>query len=208
LSDQRNGFGLDKDRRVAGRRLAVALRGPLAASFLLAFLPIVWSAAGVAGALIYAQLPAYMLHQLEEHRDDRFRGFVSARIGGGRELLSPGLTFGINLFAVWVLFIAAFLLAYYVDPGLGLIAVYTTGLNAVVHLLAAAAGRGYNPGLITAAVLFVPLTVWAGLEVGSSYDVSGAVQLLALGVAIGGHLAIITIVAFRLRARLGPAPVG
>jgi hypothetical protein len=27
-------------------------------------------------------------------------------------------------------------------------------------------------------------------------------------VAIGGHLAIITIVAFRLRARLGPAPVG
>jgi hypothetical protein len=181
--------------------------GALAASFLLAFLPIVWSAAGLAGALIFVQLPIYLLHQLEEHGDDRFRRFVNARIGGGRELLSPGLTFGINLIAVWILFAVAFLLAYYVDPGLGLIAVYTTAVNAVVHMLAAAAGRAYNPGLITALALFVPLMIWAALEVGSSYDVSGAVQLLALGVAICGHLAIIAIVAVRLRARTGAAPV-
>ncbi len=174
--------------------------GTLVAAFLLALLPIVWSAAGVAGALIYVQLPAYMLHQLEEHRDDRFRRFVNARIGGGRELFGRGLIFAINLFAVWVLFVAAFILAYYVDPGLGLIAVYTTGVNAVVHLLAAAAGRGYNPGLTTAAVLFVPLTVWAGFEVGSTYDVSLGVQMLALGVAIGGHLAVIAAFAVRRRA--------
>jgi hypothetical protein len=81
-------------------------------------------------------------------------------------------------------------------------------VNAVVHLLAAAVGRAYNPGLITAVALFVPLTIWAALEVGSSYDVSSGVQLLALGVAIGGHLAIIALVAVRLRARPGPAPTG
>ena len=181
--------------------------GAFAATFLLAFVPIVWSAAGVAGALVFVQLPAYMLHQLEEHGGDRFRRFVNARIGGGRELLGPGLTFGINLVGVWVLFIAAFLLAYYVDPGLGLIAVYTTGVNAVVHLLAAAAARGYNPGLTTAAALFVPLTVWAGLEVGSTYDVSIGLQMLALGVAIGGHLAIIATVVLRVRASPAVAPV-
>ncbi len=181
--------------------------GALAASFLLAFLPIVWSAEGAAAALIFVQLPAYMLHQLEEHGNDRFRRFVNSRIGGGRELLGAGLTFAINLIGVWVLFIAAFLLAYYVDPGLGLIAVYTTGVNAVVHLLAAAAARAYNPGLITAAALFVPLTVWAGLEVGSTYDVSIGLQMLALGVAIGGHLAIIAIVVLRVRSNPAVAPV-
>lgn len=181
--------------------------GALAASFLLALLPIVWSAAGAAAALIFVQLPVYMLHQLEEHGDDRFRRFVNARIGEGRELLTPGLTFAINLIFVWVLFVAAFLLAYYVDPGLGLIAVYTTGVNAVVHLLAAAVGRGYNPGLITAAALFVPLTVWAALEVGSAYDIGLAVQMLALGVAIGGHLVVVAAIGLRFRARAGASPV-
>ncbi len=85
---------------------------------------------------------------------------------------------------------------------------YTTGVNAAVHLLAAAAGRGYNPGLITAAALFVPLTVWAGLELGSTYDIGLGVQMLSLGVAIGGHLAIIATIAPRLRGRAGAAPVG
>src|ERR1700752_1749075 len=95
--------------------------GTLPASFLLAILPVVWSAArGVAGALIFVQLPVSLLHQLEEHGDDRFRRFVNARIGGGRELLSPGLTFGINLIGGWILFAAAFLLPYYVAPGRGL----------------------------------------------------------------------------------------
>jgi hypothetical protein len=173
-----------------------------AAVFLLALLPIVWTELGLAAALIYAQLPVYMLHQLEEHGHDRFRRFVNERMAGGREALTPGLTFAINMGLVWALFGAVFLLAYYVDPALGLIAVCTTGVNALVHLLAGAARREYNPGLITALALFVPLTSLSVIEVADAYDPDAADWALAIGVAVGGHLAIVGAIGVRLR-RLG-----
>lgn len=155
----------------------------------------------MAAMLIYAQLPAYLLHQLEEHGDDRFRRYVNERLAGGREALTPGLTFAINLLAVWVLILAAILLAYYVNPALGLVAVYLTGVNAVVHLLMALRRREYNPGLITATALFAPLAVWAATELNRTFEVSAGVQLLALGVAVAGHLAIVAGVALRLASR-------
>jgi hypothetical protein len=170
-----------------------------AAAFLLALLPIVWSELGFAAALVYLQLPVYMLHQLEEHGHDRFRLFVNENLAGGREALTPGLTFAINMLAVWVLMLVSFLLAYYVDPALGLIAVCVTGVNAVVHLVGAVVRRGYNPGLLTAAFLFVPLTVVSVAELSSSYELDGGVWALALGIAIAGHLAIVAVVGLRLR---------
>jgi hypothetical protein len=172
-----------------------------AAVFLLALLPIVWSELGAAAALIYAQLPAYMFHQLEEHGHDRFRTYVNERIGGGREALTPGATFAINLLAVWVLFLVSFALAAWVEPGLGLIAVCTTGVNAVVHLLAAGARREYNPGLITAVVVFVPLTVASLVEIASAYDPPTWTWAVGLGVALAGHLVIVAAIGSRL-ARL------
>jgi hypothetical protein len=168
-----------------------------AACFLLALLPVVWSEAGVAGMLIYAQLPVYMLHQLEEHAGDRFRLYVNQRLAGGREALGRSATFLINLLGVWALIVAAILLAYYVEPGLGLIAVYLTGVNAVVHLLVALRRREYNPGLATAVALFVPLTIWAALEVNDRYDVSAGTNL-ALGVSLAAHLAIVAAIGAHL----------
>ncbi len=180
-----------------------------AACFLLALVPIVWSELGFAAALIFVQLPAYMLHQLEEHGHDRFRRYVNENMAGGREALTPGATFAINLLAVWVLMLVSFLLAYYVDPALGLIAVCLTGVNAIVHMLGAAVRREYNPGLITALFVFVPLTVLAVVEVVDAYEPDAADWLLALGVAVAGHAAIVAILATRL-ARLkgagGAAP--
>ena len=41
-----------------------------------------WSSALLA---VFLQLPIYMLHQYEEHDNDRFRRFVNRTIGGGRE---------------------------------------------------------------------------------------------------------------------------
>jgi hypothetical protein len=169
-----------------------------AACFLLALVPVVWSEGGIAATLIYVQLPIYMLHQLEEHHDDAFRRYVNDRLAGGREALTRGATFAINLLGVWVLDLAAILLAYYVDPGLGLIAVYLAGVNAVVHLLVAATRREYNPGLATAVALFVPLTIWATLEINARYEVSTGTNLLALGVALLGHLLIVVTLRVRL----------
>jgi hypothetical protein len=174
-----------------------------AACFLLALVPVVWSEAGVAAMLIYVQLPIYMLHQLEEHGGDRFRRYVNEILASGREALSRGATFAVNLLGVWVLIIASILLAYYVDPGLGLIGVYLTGVNAVVHLLVAAARREYNPGLLSAAAVFVPLTVWSAIEINDRYDVSAGINLLALGVAILGHLVIVAAIGLHLKRTSG-----
>lgn len=167
------------------------------ACFLLALLPIVWSSEGLAAMLIYVQLPIYMIHQLEEHHGDRFRLYINQRLGA--EALTRPATFAINLFGVWVLMLASFLLAYYVDPALGLIAVYLTAVNAAVHLAGAAATRAYNPGLATAIALFLPLSIWAIIEVNHHYNVPDTIQALAILIAIASHLAIIAYVMRRRR---------
>src|SRR5271170_5796943 len=46
-------------------------------------------------------LPVYMLHQYEEHDNDRFRRFVNQSLGKGREGLSLGAVFVINVPGVW-----------------------------------------------------------------------------------------------------------
>lgn len=168
-----------------------------AACFLLALLPIVWSEGGAAAALIYVQLPVYMLHQLEEHHGDRFRLYINERLGF--EALTRPATFAINLLGVWVAMLISFLLAYYVAPAWGLIAVYVTAVNAVVHLAGAVATRAYNPGLGTAVAVFMPLAIWAIVAVNRSYDVAGAVQLAAIAIAVLSHLAIIAYVVRRRR---------
>lgn len=168
-----------------------------AACFLLALAPLVWSAVGAAGALVYLQLPAYMLHQLEEHGQDRFRRYVNEELGGGRELLTPLITFAINLLGVWALMLCAFALAYYVDAALGLIAVYLTAVNALVHTGVAAATRAYNPGLATALGLFLPLSLVAAVAVARDFEVSAGAQLLAVAVAVVGHAAIVAFIAAR-----------
>lgn len=168
-----------------------------AACFLLALAPFVWSGEGLAAALIFVQLPLYMLHQLEEHRGDRFRRFANERLGG--EALTPMLTFAINLVAVWGVMAVALYLAFYVDPALGLIAVYLTLANALLHVLPALAMRSYNPGLWTALGLFGPFGLWAAIEINAAYEVSPAAQASAISVAILGHVAVVATVAARLR---------
>ncbi len=172
--------------------------GALASVFLLALLPLVWDAEGAALALVYVQLPVYMLHQLEEHAGDRFRTYLNRVVAGGREALTPVATFWINVVGVWALDLVALYLARYVELALGLIAVYLTAVNAVVHVATALARREYNPGLLTAVFLFVPLSAWAAVEVSSASGASWGFEALGLGVAVAGHAAILV----GLRVRL------
>ncbi len=62
--------------------------GFLAALMLLALTPLLASGWPLPLLLIWLQLPIYMLHQYEEHDDDRFRQVVNTTIGGGKEVLS------------------------------------------------------------------------------------------------------------------------
>jgi Protein of unknown function with HXXEE motif len=147
-----------------------------------------WSSALFA---VFLQLPVYMLHQYEEHDNDRFRLFLNRMVGGGHDVLSQQAVFVINVPGVWGVIAASFLLSAYVSHGYGLIAVYLTLVNAVVHIVATVRFRSYNPGLGTAVFLFLPASVFGIRDLQQTGEVGWGYHLLGLLVAIGIHVAIV-----------------
>jgi Na+-transporting NADH:ubiquinone oxidoreductase subunit NqrE len=97
-----------------------------------------------------------MLHQYEEHDNDRFRRFINQQIRKG-EALTPLAAFIINVPAVWGLIGISVALAATVRLGFGLIAIYLIVVNGAIHVIHAVIIRGYNPGLGTAVGMFLPL---------------------------------------------------
>lgn len=132
-----------------------------------------------------------MLHQYEEHDDDRFRLYLNRVFGEGHEVLSHPAVFVINVPGVWGVNAASFYLASCVSLGYGLIAVYLTLVNGVVHVVAAVALRSYNPGLGTAVFLFLPVGVFGLRELQLTGEVGWDHHLLGLLVAVAIHVAII-----------------
>lgn len=154
---------------------------------------------------VWMMLPLYMLHQYEEHDNDRFRLFANRQVAGGREALSPAAVFVINIPGVWGVILASFALAWNVRPGLGLIAIYLVLVNAFAHVVAAIALRRYNPGLVTALVLFLPvggLALWVLQTTKPSFRD----HAIGIGVGLGVHLAMFLWTVWVLRSkRLTPA---
>lgn len=189
------------DGGVLSRLMTNWVYGGFLASFvILALLPLV--GASLPLLVVMLQLPVYMLHQLEEHDDDRFRRFVNTNIGGGRNVLPIPAVFVINIGGVWLFNLVSIWLAATVDLGFGLIGIYGVLVNAVVHVVAAAVSRRYNPGLVTAIVLMLPASivgVWLLLASGHG---GGAFQATGLAAAIALHIAIIGYVLTNKR-RLG-----
>lgn len=177
--------------------------GFLAALMLLALTPVLASGWSLPLLLIWLQLPVYMLHQFEEHYADRFRLFVNATIGGGKEVLSHLDVFVINVGGVWGVDCIAFWLAARVSIGLGLIAVYLSLVNSVGHCAQAIVMRRYNPGLITAILLFIPLGIVTLVVLAGTGEVTVADHLIGLAVALLVHAAIIVRVITRKRQLTG-----
>ena len=168
--------------------------GFVAGLFLIAVLPLFAGAFDWALVLVYLQLPVYMLHQLEEHQGDRFRRFVNERLAGGRDALTTPAVVFINVPLVWGVDFAAIYLARFVDIGLGLIAVYLMLVNAAVHIAAGLVLRVYNPGLVTAVVLFLPASLLALVAVSEVPGVGAFDQGLGLGLALLVHAGIVVFV--------------
>jgi hypothetical protein len=171
--------------------------GVVAGLFLLSIVPLVVGAWSLPLLLVYLQLPIYMLHQLEEHYDDRFRRFVNEHVAGGRQALTTPAVVFINVPGVWGVNLIALYLAYFVDPGLGLIAIYLTLVNAVAHIVATIVVRSYNPGLVTALVLFLPVGTWGLVALSRVPGVTMSYHIVGLGIALLIHVAIIAHVKLR-----------
>ena len=149
--------------------------------------------------LVALQLPLYMIHQYEEHDADRFRIFVNQLVGHGRDVLTTKADFMINIPGVWGVNLAAIALAHLVDMGFGLIAIWLTLLNGIIHLAQGVALRRYNPGLVTAVCLFLPAGIFGIWGLHAAGHGSAPWQALGLGVALTIHLAIIAHVRGRMK---------
>ncbi|WP_152662570.1 HXXEE domain-containing protein [Devosia soli] len=136
--------------------------------------------------LVFLMMPAYMLHQAEEHFGNRLRDFLDREIGGGRSVLTNFDIFVVNVPGVWALFAFSMALAAAVDIGFGLVPAYAALLNVPAHVAPAIKMRRSNPGLVTAVLLLLPLSVWLIAAV-SLKGVAWYWHVLALAVAIGAH---------------------
>ncbi len=140
--------------------------------------------------IIYLAGPLYMLHQVEEHLGDRFRRFVNTRLFGGVEALTVADVLWINLPGVWGINLVALYAALWLAPGWGVAALYLILINGIAHIGMMLVLRRYNPGLVSAALLFVPFSVF-GLAV---VPASPLQQMLGLALAIVVHGAIVAVV--------------
>lgn len=165
--------------------------GFLAGIMLLSLLPLLAWSVSWALLLTLAQLPVYMLHQFEEHDADRFRRFVNAQVGHGREVLSPRAVCVINIGGVWAVDVLAIWLAVEAGLGFGLIAIYGVLVNAVVHIAGGLVLRRYNPGLVTSIVLFLPVGGAAWWAVQQTGEATLLHHAIGLAVALLLHAAII-----------------
>jgi hypothetical protein len=144
-----------------------------------------WSAAEV---LVFLALPVYMIHQYEEHDDDRFRRFMNLTMAGGRDAMTPLAVLVINIFGVWLPLSLCIVLMRGNGPGLGAFAGWLLVVNALLHVVTGLRSRSYNPGLITAVLLFIPLGAAILVSIWNAASVLQIAIGLVLAVAI--HAAI------------------
>ena len=121
------------------------------------------------GWLTWAAVCAYLLHQFEEHGIDAlhrvyaFRGVLCTEIGFGDAATCPvpvAFITAVNIAAVWIAGpLSALLAPRWPVIGLSFFAIPATNLFA--HVVPALAEQSYNPGLVTALALFLPLSLLA-----------------------------------------------
>lgn len=144
---------------------------------------------------------AYMLHQVEEHWIDLrgriypLRDELNALLGRAfgpeaASAMTPQAVFFINTSVVWlVAFIAIWSAPAHLFPVVALAGVIL--VNGIAHIVQAVAARDYNPGLLTAVAIFVPLS--AGFyATASTADLVTPIEIsMGIGWGILAHVLLI-----------------
>lgn len=172
--------------------------GLLAGVLLLALSPLLLQDWPQPMAITFMLLPAYMIHQYEEHESDRFRLFFNKTLGGGFEVLSPMAVFMTNVVLVWGVISLSLYAAARVSIGFAFVAACFVLVNAAVHLVHSLVFRRYNPGLVSAVVVFIPLGIVALISI-SRWGGSLRAQVLAFAIALVVHASILVYSQRRLR---------
>jgi hypothetical protein len=172
--------------------------GLTASLFLFAMAPLLWNVRSRSLLLVFLQLPIYMLHQVEEHYHDRFRLFFNEQFAAGRNALTPEAVLVSNLGGVWGVDLTALYLAHFVDPGLGLIAMYLAIVNAFAHIATAVLFRAYNPGLVTAILLLLPAGSAGWWILARDAQCMVYDHVWGIGIAVLIHIAIVLYVRRRI----------
>ena len=114
-------------------------------------------------------LPLYMVHQFEEHGVDlfghafAFQAFLCDTIGFHGDLVNcpatPWFLMMVNVGTVWILGGAA---AWFGSrrPFIGAAMNALLLTNGIVHIVAGIRAGGYNPGLASSLVIFLPVSIW------------------------------------------------
>ncbi len=165
--------------------------GFLAGILLFALAPMVLAGWSAPLAATFLLLPAYMIHQYEEHDHDRFRRFFNEKFCGGFDALTVFAVFIVNVPGVWGLIALSLYCAASFGLGWALFAVYLVLVNAVIHIAHSILFRCYNPGLATAVVLFVPMGAIALVLIDRAGGASVASHAIAFFTAVALHAALV-----------------
>jgi len=165
--------------------------GLVLAVVLLTLLPFLAQGMTLVAFLTFLQLPIYLFHQYEEHAKGAFKAYINRELGKGKEILTDQAIVWINIGGVWLIDLIALYLAQYINPSLGLIAIYLTVVNGVLHTLISIITRRYNPGLWTSLILFLPVSGTMLIAVSRLTNATLTNHLIGLGSAIILHIVII-----------------
>ena len=175
-------------------------RGALAGVLLLALSPLFLAGWSPALAATFLHLPAYMIHQYEEHDQDRFRLFFNETVGQRFDMLTPWAVFITNVAGVWGVVGLSLYGAFYGGLGWALVAVNLVLVNALVHIVHAVIFRRCNPELVTAVVVFLLLGSFTLHLINQSGGGVVSGHVLGLVVAVAIHAAILLHVQCKLAA--------
>lgn len=119
--------------------------------------------------LAFAATAAYLVHQFEEHGIDAegahyaFLGTLCSTFGYADAAscpIPPAFITAVNIPVIWLAGPAYALLGRR-WPALALAFFSVPAVNALAHIVPALVEGAYNPGLATAVLVFLPLSLWA-----------------------------------------------
>ncbi len=142
-------------------------------------------------------LVLYMIHQFEEHGIDflgrpySFQASICASIGFGHDISScpatPSFIFAVNVGTVWIAGLLSGIFGKKM-PGISCGMIALIFVNALAHILNGLTHGGYNPGLGTSILLFIPFSLWSFHRLLQEKRVTVKTMGLSILVGIAVHI--------------------